>query len=273
MPGASVRRLEDRAAIVIPARFGSSRFPGKPLVALRGARGEAKSLIRRSWEAARLVSHVSDIVIATDDVRIEAEATSFSGTTILTSTGCRNGTERCWEAVQRGDLGAELIINLQGDAPLTPPLAVEAVIEALLEDRKAQVASAMIKCSPVLLARLLADQRRGSVGGTTVVFDQDRDALYFSKRVIPFVPERCIDAPVYLHLGLYGYRREALARYAALPPSVLEENEGLEQLRFLHAGIKIRMVEIPEPPGGLWEINNPADVVPVEAGLVERGLH
>ncbi len=273
MAPSSARRPYERAVIVIPARFGSSRFPGKPLVPLRGASGEAKTLIRRTWEAAKRVAHVGDVMIATDDPRIEAEAAAFGGSVILTPTGCRNGTERCWEAVRSTDIGAGLIVNLQGDAPLTPPLAVEAVIEALLEDDRAQVVSAMIRCSPVAHARLLADQRRGTPGGTTVVFDQDRNALYFSKRVIPFVPERCIDPPVYLHLGLYGYRREALAHYAALDPGILELNEGLEQLRFLHAGIPIRMVEVPEPPGGLSEVNNPADIVPVEAALAERGLN
>ncbi len=261
-----------KTAVIVPARFGSSRFPGKPLVPLRGVGGLAKPLIERSWDAARAIASTSMIWIATDDIRIADEAARFGARVVLTSPDCRNGTERCWEAVNAAEIDADIIVNLQGDAPLTPPLAAEALIDAMLSDPSIAVATPMIRCSPLLLDRLHFEERCGRVGGTTVVFDELSNALYFSKRVIPYVPERMAEAPVYLHLGLYAYRREALARYAAMAPSANELVEGLEQLRFLHAGISVRMIEVADPPGGLWEVNNPGDIVTVEAALAERRL-
>lgn len=270
--GGSERPKSRRFAIVIPARFASTRFPGKPLAPLRGARGDAKPLIQRSWEAAcRAASH-DDVWIATDEARIAEAASNFGAQVVLTSAECRNGTERCWHAVASAGIEAQLIINLQGDAPLTPPLAIEALVDTMLEAPAIHVATPMIRCSTMLADRLMAEDRAGRVGGTTVVFDRGMNALYFSKRVIPRVPERTAQPPVFLHVGLYGYRREALQEYARLAPSPLEELEGLEQLRFLHAGIPIRMVEIGDPPGGIWEVNNPGDLVTVEAALAQRHI-
>ena len=259
-------------AIIIPARFGSTRFPGKPLVPLRGARGAAKSLIERSWDAACGAAPSNHVWIATDEPRIADAATGFGAQVVLTSSNCRNGTERCWEAVIEAGIDAEVIINLQGDAPLTPPLAVEALVETMLGTPGLHVATPMIRCSTMMADRLAMDDRAGRIGGTTVVFDAGMNALYFSRRVIPRAPERMMQPPVYLHMGLYGYRRDALETYAGLAPSPLEEVEGLEQLRFLHAGIPIRMIEVGVPPGGVWEVNNPGDVVSVEAALAERHI-
>ncbi|MEP9360962.1 3-deoxy-manno-octulosonate cytidylyltransferase [Sphingomonas sp. KR3-1] len=270
--GTGVRAQPERVAIIIPARFDSSRFPGKPLVPLRGAAGAAKSLIQRSWEAACAVGGVAEIWIATDDDRIADTARCFGAQVVRTPADCRNGTERCWAAIREAGIDADIVVNLQGDSPLTPPLAVEALIEALLAEPHLQVATPMIRCSPLQLDRLSAEARLGRAGGTTVVFDGGSDALYFSKRVIPYVPERWREPPVHFHLGVYAYRRAALAEYARAEPSPLEIVEGLEQLRFLHCGIGIRMVEIPDPAGGVWEVNNPADIVVVEAALAERRL-
>ncbi|TGX48727.1 3-deoxy-manno-octulosonate cytidylyltransferase [Sphingomonas gei] len=261
-----------RAAIIIPARFASSRFPGKPLVPLHGAEGAAKSLLQRSWEAARAVGGVAEIWIATDDDRIADTARRFGAQVVRTSADCANGTERCWSAICEAGIDADVIVNFQGDSPLTPPLAVELLIETLAAEPRVAVVTPMIRCSPLQIDRLTAEARLGRTGGTTVVFDGVGDALYFSKRVIPHTPERCSDAPIYFHLGVYAYTRAALAEYAKAAPSPLELVEGLEQLRFLHCGVPVRMVEISDPPGGLWEVNNPSDVVVVEAALAERRL-
>lgn len=260
-------------AVIIPARFGSTRFPGKPLVALRGASGRSKSLIERSWEAARGAVPIDNVWIATDDIRIEEAARGFGAQVVQTSTACRNGTERCWDAVSRAGIAADIIINLQGDAPLTPPLAVELLIGTMQDAPGLSVATPMVRCSSAMADRLLTDDRAGVVGGTTVVCDSAMNALYFSKRVIPHIPERLTPPPIYLHMGLYGYRRDALKAYATLQPTALELVEGLEQLRFLQAGIPIRMIEVGNPPGGLWEVNNPADIVSVETALAERRIH
>lgn len=270
--GTEIKSAKMTVAIIIPARHGSTRFPGKPLAPLRGANGTTKTLLQRSWEAATAVQRPTFVAVATDDQRIADAAEAFGAESILTSPACRNGTERCWEALTAAGFDGEIIVNFQGDAPLTPPLAVEALIDAMEADPGIQVATPMIRSSPLQLDRLLADARAGQVGGTTVVCDTVRDALYFSKRVIPYVPERTANAPVFLHMGLYAYRREALERYAALEPCAIELAEGLEQLRFLHARIPIRMIEVADPPGGLWEVNNPADIVPVEAALAARRI-
>lgn len=263
---------QNRIAVIIPARFESTRFPGKPLAPLRGADGTARSLIVRTWEAAQRAAGVSEVWVATDDPRIAEAADAAGARVILTPVTCRNGTERCWHAVAAAGIRADIIINLQGDAPLVPPEAIEALAEAMQADPRLAVTTPMIRCAPLVRARLQAEEQMGRVGATTVVFDARHNALYFSKRVLPYLPDGAAEAPVYLHLGLYGYRREALQAYAAAPPSPLEALEGLEQLRFLHAGIPIRLIEISEPDGGLWEVNNPTDVAVVEAALAARGL-
>jgi 3-deoxy-manno-octulosonate cytidylyltransferase (CMP-KDO synthetase) len=270
--GTGVAPRPAEAAIIIPARFASSRFPGKPLVPLLGAEGAAKTLLQRSWEAARAVGGVAEVWIATDDDRIAEVARGFGAQVVRTPADCANGTERCWAAVCQAGIHADIIVNFQGDSPLTPPPAVELLVDTLAAEPRISVATPMIRCSPLQVDRLTAEARLGRAGGTTVVFDGAGDALYFSKRVIPHIPERCRDAPIYFHLGVYAYTRAALAEYMRTPPSPLERVEGLEQLRFLHCGLAVRMVEISDPPGGLWEVNNPSDVVVVEAALAERRL-
>ncbi|RIA46348.1 3-deoxy-manno-octulosonate cytidylyltransferase (CMP-KDO synthetase) [Hephaestia caeni] len=259
-------------AIIIPARYGSTRFPGKPLVELRGAEGSAKSLLQRSWETACLVSGAGEVWIATDDVRIQEAAARFGASVVLTPTDCLNGTERCCAAVVAAGLKADLIINFQGDAPLTPPLAVDALIETMREDPTIGVGTVMVRSSSVEADCLRTDERVGRFRMTSVVFDRRLNALYFSKRVIPHVGARMDRPPVYLHLEVYGYRRETLLAYRDLEPSEFEQAEGLEQLRFLDAGIPVRMVEVGAPPGGIWEVNSPSDVVAVEAALTERHI-
>ncbi|MGI9377603.1 MAG: cytidylyltransferase domain-containing protein, partial [Tsuneonella suprasediminis] len=191
---------------------------------------------------------------------------------VLTPQDCRNGTERCGAAILAADINADLIVNFQGDAPLTPPLAVEALIRTMTDAPEVNVAAPMIRCSATEADCLRADERAGRAHSTTVAFDRNLWALYFSKGIIPHVPAQIARSPVFLHFGLYGYRRDALLSYRTLEPSIFEEAEGLEQLRFLDAGIPIRMVEVGAPPGGVWEIDSPSDVSAVEAALSERHI-
>ena len=261
-------------AILIPARFQSSRYPGKPLVELRGASGVAKPLIQRSHEAALRVAGADSVHVVTDDQRIADQASAFGASVIMTTFECRNGTERCAEALQHLD-GADLIVNLQGDALLTPPGFVEALVEHMRGDPEAQVATPAMRLRSGEVRALQAEEAAGRVGGTTVVADSGGRALYFSKRLIPHLPDDALDgemSPVRLHVGVYAYRPDALAAYAATPVSELEALEGLEQLRFLVAGIPIAVVEVETPPFALRELNNPEDVEAIEAALVAAGL-
>lgn len=260
-----------KVLIAIPARYASTRYPGKPLAVLKGPDG-AKSLIQRSWEAARAVQGAARVVVATDDQRIAAHAEGFGAEVIMTSSACRNGTERCAE-VAAACPGYDLIVNLQGDAPLTPPWFVEALIAALAAAPEAQVATPVLRCDGRGLNGLLADRRAGRVGGTTAVFGAGGRALYFSKEVIPFVGEGFADAavqtPVFHHVGVYAYRPAALTAYLAAPLGVLEQLEGLEQLRFLEAGLPVLCVEVAAKGRLFWELNNPEDVPKIEAMMAE----
>lgn len=263
-----------RFAIIIPARYESSRYPGKPLAMLRGAGGEAKSLIQRSWESAQSIKGASGVYVATDDPRIADAANGFGAQVVMTSSDCRNGTERCAEAVANfGDI-ADIIVNLQGDAPLTPSHVVAGLVAALAEDEQSVMATPALACSESTYRHLVADQVAGRVGGTTVVINSSDRPLYFSKRVIPYVAdaEPRAHESVHLHLGVYAYRPAALAEYMATPPSRLEQLEGLEQLRFLEGDRPIRAVRFPPLEWDCIELNNPEDVPAIEAALAQRGI-
>lgn len=267
--------MTDRTVIIVPARFASSRFPGKPLATLRGADGVARPLIERSWRAATAVPGIDRVVVATDDARIADVAHGFGAEVAMTPESCRNGTERCAAALAVLGERPELVINLQGDAPLTPPGLVTALLDRMRAEPDLPVCTPALPCTPTMLAALVADQAEGRVGGTTVVFDRRHDALYFSKRVIPHVaPERITQTPgaVHLHAGLYAYRPAALEAYAAAPAGQLEDLEGLEQLRFLDAGIRVGLALCPMPAWDLIELNNPGDAPMIEAIMAAHGL-
>ena len=260
--------------ILIPARFASTRYPGKPLVELKGATATSKPLIQRSDEAAKRIPGVSGVFVTTDDERIAEACAGFEVGVVMTSPECRNGTERCAEAL--GSLhDPDLVINFQGDALLTPPGFVTALIDHMSGNPDAMVATPAMRQRPAEVRALQAEEAAGRVGGTSVVTANDGRALYFSKKLIPYLPEGVLDdeqSPVRLHIGVYAYRPQALTTYVATPPGQLEELEGLEQLRFLAAGIPIDVVEVATPPFTLRELNNPEDVAPIEDALAAAGL-
>ena len=260
--------------IVIPARYASTRYPGKPLVALRGASGESKSLIRRSWDAACDVAGIDRIVVATDDDRIADAAKGFGAEVVMTSTTCQNGTERCAQTLQKLGQDYEVVVNLQGDAPLTPAWFIEDLVQGLRDNPAAQVATPVLRTQGRALSGLLLDRREGRVGGTTAVFGVDQNALYFSKEVIPYTGQVFGDedeTPVFHHVGVYAYRPEALRNYPQWPSGPLEQLEGLEQLRFLERRVPMLCVEVPARGRQFWELNNPEDVPRLEAMLLEMG--
>lgn len=260
---------------IIPARYASTRYPGKPLVTLRGATGQGQSLIERSWRAACAVSGFDAIYVATDDDRIADAARAFGADVLMTSEAARNGTERCAEALEQLGQVVEMVVNLQGDAPLTPPWFLEALIAGLRADPEAAIATPILRCDGETLAALKADRAAGRVGGTTAVVDHAMRGLYFSKEVIPFTTEAYAPdspTPVFHHVGVYAYRPAALRAYPHWPTGPLETLEGLEQLRFLEAGHKITCVEVAAQGRKFWELNNPQDVPRIEAMLAEMGL-
>ncbi|RID89837.1 3-deoxy-manno-octulosonate cytidylyltransferase [Gemmobacter lutimaris] len=256
--------------LAIPARYASTRYPGKPLVSLKGPDGE-KTLIRRSWEAAQGVKGVDRVVVATDDDRIKAHAESFGAEVVMTSSACQNGTERCAEVAAKLP-GYEMVVNLQGDAPLTPAWFVEDLIAGLRSDSQADIATPVLRCDGRALNGFLADRRSGRVGGTTAVFGTGGRALYFSKEVIPYTGKTYADedaTPVFHHVGVYAYRPRALRAYPSWPVGPLEALEGLEQLRFLEQGRNVLCVEVEAKGRQFWELNNPEDVPRIEAMMAE----
>ena len=260
--------------ILIPARYESSRYPGKPLVELKGSSGLGKPLIHRSVEAARRVSAVSGVFVVTDDERIAEACAPARVGVIMTSPECRNGTERCAEAVPELH-EPDLVINFQGDALLTPPSFVEALIARMASDPEALVATPAMRLRSEEMEALRREEAAGRVGGTTVVTNSRGHALYFSKRLIPHLPKWAAEAeftPMKLHVGVYAYRPRALEHYRDTPQSELEVLEGLEQLRFIEAGVPIAVVEVETPPFALRELNNPEDVAPIEEALAAAGL-
>ncbi|QHQ36839.1 3-deoxy-manno-octulosonate cytidylyltransferase [Algicella marina] len=264
-----------RTLIVVPARYASTRYPGKPLVELTGPDGEKRTLIRRSWEAATQVDGADRVVVATDDDRIADHVRGFGGEVIMTSEACENGTARCADALNALGEQADIIVNLQGDAPLTPPWFVEALIDAMKADPGLAVTTPVLRCDAAALSGFLEDRREGRVGGTTAVFAADRTALYFSKEVIPYTGKTLTDSddiPVFHHVGVYAYRPDALARYITFPTGLLEKWEGLEQLRFMENGIPVTCVEVEARGREFWELNNPVDVARIEAILTKQGL-
>ena len=254
--------------IVVPARFQSQRFRGKPLAMLRGAKGVEKSLIQRSWEAGRAVPEATRVIIATDDERIASHARGFGAEVMMTSATAANGTERCAEVAHHLP-EAEMIVNLQGDAPLTPPEFVSAVIAGM---DGAHMATPVLKADTQTLRRLRADRQQGMVGGTTAVLNAQNNALYFSKEVLPYADNLAPQDTVFHHVGLYAYRPEALRRYAAWAMGPLERIEGLEQLRFLENGVPVRCVEVECKGRVFWEVNNPQDIERVEKALADMGI-
>lgn len=264
-----------RVQIIIPARLASTRFPAKPLALLTGADGVRRPALHYTWKAGlaaaqRLGSHAR-CIIATDDWQIADVAEAAGMAVVMTPETCANGTERCAAALGELNDVPDIVVNIQGDAPLTPPAMVAAVVALLEADPALAMATAAVPASPAVLAHLQADAAAGRVGGTTVVCSSTGRALYFSKSIIPHVvPGSTPQQDVLLHLGLYAYRPAALAAYAAHGPVVLELQEGLEQLRFLDAGLPVGVAVCPAPAWEMIELNNPSDIPLIEAELARR---
>lgn len=211
---------------IIPARYQSTRYPGKPLIDLHG-----KSMIQRVYEQCIKANELQDVIVATDDARIKEEVLSFGGHVVMTSDNCKNGTERCLEVIQQG-VGADVVINIQGDEPLIDPEVINAL--ARLFDDDEVCLGTMVKKSD--LVREMDNPNR-----IKVTIDQYDYALYFSRAPIPYLRHVQGHPFFYKHIGIYGYRTGTLKEYPQLNPSHLEEVEALEQLRWLDNGFHIKV--------------------------------
>jgi 3-deoxy-manno-octulosonate cytidylyltransferase (CMP-KDO synthetase) len=254
--------------IVIPARFASSRFPGKPLTMVAG-----KSLISRVWDIAKAVPGVDAVFVATDSEEIAEHVLAWGGDVLMTSASCRNGSERVWEAVAGLFSPPRVVVNLQGDAVLMPPWVIEALVLEMQRDPSVSIATPATRLTKEQYDSMLAMKGQGIVSGTTVTFSTTRDALYFSKTVIPYVREWPKDghSPIFQHIGVYAYTYEALKQYVGLPMGPLEYVEQLEQLRALEHGMPIRVVDVDLRGRTTWSIDNPQDVVRVEEIIRAEG--
>ncbi|WP_375282368.1 3-deoxy-manno-octulosonate cytidylyltransferase [Pseudooctadecabacter sp.] len=259
-----------KTVILIPARYASTRYPGKPLVLLDQPDGTRKSLIQMTWDVAQQVRGVDAVYVATDDDRIATAARAFGADVVMTSAACENGTARCADALTRTGIEADLIVNLQGDAPLTPAWFLEDLIDAMGNDPAAQVATPVLQCDAQTYGMFIEDRKAGRVGGTTAVFNANKHALYFSKEVLPYIDPAKVpdtDIPVFHHVGVYAYRPAALAQYTSFAEGALEQREGLEQLRFLENGVTVACVIVDAKGRVFWELNNPEDKPRIETAL------
>ncbi len=260
--------MTKKIAILIPARYGSSRLPGKPLAIVRG-----RSLINRVWRIAMAVDGVDGVWIATDDRRIADHAEAFGARVVMTDDTCSTGTERAWQAVGRLPTAPDIVINLQGDAVLTPPWVVQALVDAFRGQPDLAMATAAVRCGWAEYEALREHKRTSPASGTTVTFDRFQRALYFSKAIIPYLRRREDGAPppVHRHIGIYGYSVAALEQMATLAPTPLEQAEQLEQLRALENGIPIHVAVVDYRGRTHGSVDAPADIPVIEAIIDREG--
>lgn len=249
----SEKKREKEVVVVIPARYASTRLPGKPLVQLGG-----KSMIQRVFERARLARTAHRVIVATDDERIVQAVAAFGGEARMTRPDHRTGTERVAEVAAH--VSGDVFVNVQGDEPLLDPVAIDTAVGALLEEPAASIATVatLIKNAPDIM----------DPNVVKTILDFDDNALYFSRAPIPWVRDEAgkIRVRHLKHLGLYVFQKEALLEYPTLPQGELEKIEQLEQLRWMENGWKIRVAEVEHDA---VSVDVPADVERVEKLLSE----
>lgn len=241
--------MSERAAVVIPARYASSRFPGKPLAVLAG-----KPMILHVCEKAQ-ASSADIVMVATDDKRIFDAVESAGFKAVMTRSDHPSGTDRIYEAVSQDD--AQIIINVQGDEPLIPSSVIDQLITLMKEDPSLDMATVAVP----------AVREEMTENNVKVVFGADNMALYFSRAAIPFLRSGGVEAPMWLHWGIYAYRRSALEKFVNLPPGSLENCEKLEQLRALENGMKIYVLTSKLSSIG---VDTPEDLAKAEAKIKEE---
>lgn len=268
-----------RFAIAIPARYGSSRFPGKPLAKIAG-----KTMVERVLDTARKAARMCgdygiDIFVTTEDTRISDHVQHDLGADcIITSPDCKTGSDRVLAALEHLDKQPDFILNLQGDAPFTPVNVIEAILKTFILAPETQVATPVYRLGWEELDLLREAKNRTPYSGTTVSVNAENKAMWFSKNIIPAIRnEQQLRAdstysPVLQHIGLYGFRRDILERFCSLDEGVYERLEGLEQLRMLENGISISAVEIKAGQGVIRSgVDSPQDLKRAEEYIAKYG--
>lgn len=266
-----------KIAIVIPARYGSTRFPGKPLTPIGGI-----SMLRRVYELAKNASAGMDnvtILIATEDQRIADHAAGFGAPCVLTPDDCKTGSDRVLAAIAQLETRPDFVLNLQGDAPFTPPSMVRELIDTWREDPSLSVVTPVARLRWDELDRLRENKKTTPFSGTTCVTDPAGQALWFSKIIIPGIrKEESLRetgdefSPVKQHIGLYGFRTDVLEYFVTLPEGAYERLEGLEQLRLLENHIPVQTVTVNVALGMAQAgIDSPEDVARAEEMLKKYG--
>jgi 3-deoxy-manno-octulosonate cytidylyltransferase (CMP-KDO synthetase) len=244
-----------KAIAIIPSRYGSTRFEGKPLAAING-----KAMIQHVYEAAARADHIDGVAVATDDQRISDAVTRFGGRAIMTSEDCRSGTDRASEAARQMGLSPEdIVINIQGDQPLIDPRCLDEVVAPLIADPSLGMST--------LAFRIVNPREYLDPKDVKVVMDEQGDALYFSRAPIPYCRDEGDEFDSYKHLGVYAYRVHFLEIFQKLPMGRLEVIEKLEQLRALEYGHRVRVVVTAyDSP----EVDLPVDITRIEELLRNR---
>ncbi|MFN3234077.1 MAG: 3-deoxy-manno-octulosonate cytidylyltransferase [Gammaproteobacteria bacterium] len=263
--------MSNDIAIVIPARYASTRFPGKPLAKI-GSKTMLEHTCSKALAASQQLNNCP-VIVASEDERILTHAEQIAGvTSIITPVDCPTGSDRSLAALKALDIKPRIVINLQGDAPLTPSEYLTAIAQPLLDDRNIAVATPVIQLPWEALDTLRTNKKQTPFTGTSAVLDQNNNAIWFSKNILPAI--RNEDklrthmplSPVYQHVGLYGYQYDALAQFVTLPESHYEKLEGLEQLRLLENGFTIRAVKVVSQ-GYSAGIDTPKDIERAEKYL------
>ncbi|MGH1375682.1 MAG: 3-deoxy-manno-octulosonate cytidylyltransferase [Alphaproteobacteria bacterium] len=265
-----------KLAIAIPARYASTRFPGKPLALING-----KTMLERVFEVANRAAEPYDdvtIFITTEDKRICDHAEEIGAQCITTPPSCATGSDRVLSALRQLSEWPDFIVNLQGDAPFTPPLVIRKLFDAFQENPRAEVITPVHRLSWHDLDRLREKKKKTPYSGTTAILNEAGRALWFSKQIIPAIRKeenlRQTDktSPVHQHMGLYGFRSDVLEQFCRLEQGTYENLEGLEQLRMLENGIQIQTVPVEISEGMIQSgIDSPEDIEHAEAHIKLHG--
>ena len=246
-----------RVVVIIPARYGSSRFDGKPLADICG-----KPMIQWVCQRAMKAQSVESVHVATDDDRIRAAVNAFGGNVVMTSAVCRSGTDRVAEATEQLALEKDtVVVNIQGDQPLVDPRCFDTLVRPFKDDPEVRMST---------LAYVIVNERElTDPKDVKVTFDNNGDALYFSRATIPYNRDGIKGYDTYKHLGVYAYTKDFLDCFRSLPPGKLEEIEKLEQLRAMEHGYRIRVMLTPyDSP----EVDLPEDILRIEETIENLGI-